>query len=86
MFCPAWVRTEIPTRMRRSVSQKKRLPRREARKPPPEGMFGGLSVAYFHFQPMPALMPHSLPVVVTPAPHDILPSSDSALKVSATAL
>ena len=49
---------------------------------------GGFSlpVTYFHFQPMPALMPHSLPVVERPAPQDILPSSDSALKVSATAL
>nr|WP_277401886.1 hypothetical protein [Variovorax sp. RKNM96] len=43
-------------------------------------------MAYFHFQPMPAFTPHSLPVVVRPAPQDILPSSDKALKVSATAL
>jgi hypothetical protein len=52
---------------------------RRADGPPPQA-------GHFHFQPTPALMPHSLPLVDTPAPHDIFPSSDSALKVSATAL
>jgi hypothetical protein len=52
---------------------------RRANGPPPQA-------GHFHFQPTPALMPHSLPLVDTPAPHDIFPSSDSALKVSATAL